>query len=193
MSSSVALASLSDLIKSISSEKLLEKLREFSCHLDNDVQTFIHDKAFGYEISGLSRTFIYTLSDTDASLGFSIAAYFTTAITSVDFSEISKSFRERVLGGTPGRNNQNHFGGLLIAQLARNDSYGSEVLSGETIVGDCEHIIHQGRRFLAGKVIYLDSKEALIGFYEHNGYKVLGDSPVDSGLYRMFKVLPKLI
>jgi hypothetical protein len=41
-------------------------------------------------------------------------------------------------------------------------------------------------------VIYLDCKEPLVSFYESNGYVLIKGEPFARGLYKMFKVLPKL-
>jgi hypothetical protein len=175
------------------STKLVEldtQFKEFCCARDEDVQTFIRNKAIKYERSGLSRTYFYTMSREVKATD--IVAYFSVAITSVDYTKVSRAKREKVLGSTPGRINRNHFGGLLIAQLARDDRFDENVISGAELVEACEEIIELGRNYLGGRVIYLDCKEAVVPLYEKNGYKLLLHTSFENGLYKMTKVLPKL-
>jgi hypothetical protein len=175
------------------STKLFEldtQFKEFCCVRDEDVQTFIRDKAIRYERSGLSRTYFYTTNR--ATQEVDVVAYFSVAITSVDYTRVSKARREKVLGGTPGRANRDHFGGLLIAQLARDDRYDESIISGIELIEACEEIIELGRDYLGGRVIYLDCKDVLLPLYERSGYRLLLHTPFENGLYKMTKTLPKL-
>jgi hypothetical protein len=168
--------------------KLLEvQLREFHCARDTDVESFIRNKAIDYEVLALSRTFVYMDEDS-----LDVIAYFTLALTSVSFANISNSKRERVLGRTPGRNTQDHFAGLLIGQFARNDAYNGEDITGAEMLDDCEGIIEEGRNYFGGKVLYLDCHDYMITYYERHGFQLLRQIPSETGLYKMLKVLPKL-
>jgi hypothetical protein len=187
------LQSLRELIISAYPRELLERqLREFSCKRDIDVETFMHSKAIDYEISGLSRTYLYQLDNALPGDTLDIVAYFSVALTSVNFSGLSENRRRKVLGQTPGRSSQDNFAGLLIAQLARSDRYDTSTISGERMIGDCEAVIEIGRNYLGGKVAYLDCREPLIAYYERYGYRLVSERASVSGLYKMFKVLPKL-
>jgi hypothetical protein len=121
-----------------------------------------------------------------------IAAYFSVAITSTDFEGISKNRKAKVLGGKPGRDTKDHFGGILVAQLARSDAFGSSDIGGKEMIEDAEKIIEQGRYFIGGKIVYLDCRAPLIDFYRENGYALVGDEPYPSGFCKMFKSLPKI-
>jgi hypothetical protein len=166
-------------------------LGEFSCALDSDVESFIRTKALEYEQAGYSRTYIYEQFKESENKA-EVVAYFTVAITSVSFVEVSKSRKSKVLGGFPGSGSLDHFAGLLVAQLARCDRFDRSLVTGQELIEDAEDIIEQGRQFLGGKIIYLDCKEPLIPFYKRNSYVLLNQEPSSRGLYKMFKVLPKL-
>jgi hypothetical protein len=184
---------LRELIISGYPRELLERqLQEFSCQRDSDVESFMYSKVIDYEISGLSRTYLYQLDSALPNGGPDIVAYFSLALTSVSFTGVSDKKRKKVLGQTPGRSTQDHFAGLLIAQLARCDRYDSSVISGVRIISDCEAIIETGRNCLGGKVAYLDCRRALTAYYERYGYRLVSNQTSESGLYKMFKVLPKL-
>jgi hypothetical protein len=121
-----------------------------------------------------------------------IVAYFSIAITSVDFTSINQKRREKVLGGTPGRTSRDHFGGLLIAQLARDDRFDSSAISGAELIAACEAVIEAGRNYLGGRVVYLDCRRDLVPLYERNDYRLLLDEPFEDDLYKMAKPLPRL-
>ncbi|GHU62136.1 hypothetical protein AGMMS49983_03040 [Clostridia bacterium] len=142
-----------------------------------------------YERSGLSRTYLYISPDND---GFRIATYFSIAITATSFEGISKSRKAKVLGGKPGRDTKDHFGGILIAQLGRNDAFESTDIGGREMIEDAEAVIEKGRYFIGGKIVYLDCREPLIKFYQENGYALVNNKIYPSGYYKMFKTLPKI-
>ncbi|MCL2807074.1 MAG: hypothetical protein FWD27_02760 [Coriobacteriia bacterium] len=177
-------------------EKLLDlekKLKEFSCTRDNDIERFIQSNAIAFERSGLARTYFYTLLDkTSGKERTGIAAYFSVAITAADFSGVGRSKREKILGRTPARERQDYFGGLLIAQLARNDCYDGSVITGAELMSDCLEVIEQGRDFVGGRALYLDCKKALVPYYEKFGFKELRLSEDDSGLSTLFMGLPRI-
>lgn len=194
MQNNLYLISLRSLIRA-GEERLLEieaQLKEFSCVRNTDVQSFIREKAIRYERSGLSRTYLYLKTNESDGNRYSVVAYFAIAITSVDFTGVSRSKRAKVLGGTPGRDEQEHFGGLLVAQLARDDSCDNAVIDGTELLEDCEMMIEQGRVYLGGRMLYVDCKEELVGFYERNGYKLLKTVPEESDLFTMFKGFSRL-
>jgi hypothetical protein len=97
-----------------------------------------------------------------------------------------------VLGGKPGRDTKDHFGGILVAQLARSDDFDSSDINGRELILSAEKIIEQGRYFIGGKIVYLDCRTPLIDFYRENGYALVSDGPYPSGFYKMFKSLPKI-
>jgi hypothetical protein len=194
MQNDLYLVSLRSLIQA-GDERLLEietQLKEFSCARNTDVQSFIREKAIRYERSGLSRAYLYLKTNKSIGNRYSVVAYFAIAITSVDFTGVSRSKRTKVLGGTPGRDDQEHFGGLLVAQLARDDSYDSAVIDGTELLEDCEAMVEQGRIYLGGRMLYVDCREELVRFYERNGYKVLKTVPEERDLFTMFKGFPRL-
>jgi hypothetical protein len=189
MRSDIVLTSLREQIQSSNLELLETLVGEFRCAGDKDVESFLQSKAIRYERSGLSRTYIY-IAGSDAEP--EVAAYFTIAVTSVDYQGISRNMRQKVLGGTPGRDNQDHFGGLLIAQLGRCDSFTKSDINGSEMMEDCEEIIEETRDIIGGRAIYLDCHEELIKFYSSFGYALLKQEPFANGLYKMVRIPPKL-
>jgi hypothetical protein len=167
------------------------RLGEFRCSRDPQLERFIHKQAVPYESKGFGRTYlIFDTSSGHESGSEPIAAFFTLAITATDYSEISKSKKAKVLGSKPGRETFKAFGGILIGQLARDDRYGSDFINGETLLRECEAYIERGRRYIGGRIVYLDCRQALVGTYQKNSYKLLSDIPSAEGYLKMYKVLP---
>jgi hypothetical protein len=188
MRSDLRLVPLQNQIKSSRPELLDRLILEFTCVKDSDVESFLKKNAANYERIGLSRTYLYITGDEYQR----IAAYFSVAISATSFQGISRSRKEKVLGFKPGRNTKDHFGGILIAQLARSDAFGQSDINGGKMIDDAENIIGQGRYFLGGKIVYIDCKAPLIEFYQENGYALVVPDPYPSGYYKMFKTLPPL-
>jgi retron-type reverse transcriptase len=116
--------------------------------------------------------------------------YFTLAITATDYSGISKSKKEKVLGSKPGRSTFKAFGGILVGQLARDDRYDATFINGAELLIECERYIERGRQFLGGCIVYLDCKQALVETYQKSHYKLLANEPTEEGYFKMYKVLP---
>jgi hypothetical protein len=190
MRNSFALVSLQKQCEDVKPELLDKLIGEFSCERESDVVSFLKNSAIQYEQIGLARTYLYIAREGDRS---NIVAYFSVAIAATSFQGISKSRKEKVLGFKPGRNTKDHFGGILIGQIARADGFGPSDINGREMIDDAEDIIGQGRYFLGGKIVYLDCKAPLVEFYEENGYTLVISDPYPSGYYKMFKTLPPLI
>jgi predicted GNAT family N-acyltransferase len=62
----------------------------------------------------------------------------------------------------------------LIAQLAKNDKYRSEI-KGEEIVNRAINIIERSQKLVGGRIIMVEceNKDFLLKFYEEHGFKNL--------------------
>jgi hypothetical protein len=175
----------------IDRELLDSRLKGFLCKRDTQLERFIHEQAVIYEQRGFGRTYLVF----DPSVGAdnsipSLAAFFTLAITATDYSGISKSKREKVLGSKPGRDTFEAFGGILIGQLARDDRYDASFINGSELLIECEKYIARGRQHLGGRIVYLDCRGPLVETYRQSNYKLLVNEPNDDGYFKMYKVLP---
>jgi hypothetical protein len=187
-----AVAPLGELIDDGFDVKLLgNRLREFRCVRDEQLESFVHDLALLYETKGYGRTYLVfdTANEAQGEIP-AIVAFFTLALTATDYSSISRSKKEKVLGSKPGRNTFKAFAGILIGQLARDDRYDSDFINGSELLADCEKYINYGRHYLGGRIVYLDCKDALVKTYQKSGYRQLTDVPSYEGYLKMYKVLP---
>jgi hypothetical protein len=170
-------------------ELLDQMIGEFSCTRDRDVEIFLKNTAVKYEREGYGRTYLYV---DQKHVSPKIAGFFTVAITATSFLDVSKSKKRKVLHSKPGRDSQDHFGGILIGQVARADGFCSADINGEEMLKDAEFIIEMGREHIGGKIVYLDCKEPLIPLYQSNGYDLLMQEPFQRGYFKMFKILPEI-
>jgi hypothetical protein len=170
--------------------KLLEhKMGEFCCTRDTDVERFLKRDAIRFEDEGYGRTYLYTIYENGIAR---IVAFFTVAITSTDFRDVSKSRKRNILHSKPGRDSQDFFGGILVGQLGRSDAFGAADINGQEMLKDAELIIGMGREHIGGKIIYIDCKAPLIPVYQESGYNLVKEEPFANGNYKMFKILPAI-
>jgi predicted GNAT family N-acyltransferase len=80
-----------------------------------------------------------------------------------------------------------------MANVPKLQSLRELIVSGNRIIADCESIIEAGRNYLGGKVTYLDCRQPLISYYQKYGFNLVSETASESGLYKMFKVLSKLV
>jgi hypothetical protein len=187
-----AVVPLGELIDDGFDVKLLEnRLRGFRCVRDEQLESFAHDLALFYEAKGYGRTYLVldTTNESQSEIP-AIVAFFTLALTATDYSGISRSKKEKVLGSKPGRNTFKAFAGILVGQLARDDRYDSDFINGSELLAECERYINYGRHYLGGRIVYLDCKDALVKTYQKSGYKQLTDVSSDEGYFKMYKILP---
>jgi hypothetical protein len=170
-------------------EILERKIEDFSCARDIDVERFLKKDAIRYENEGYGRTYVYVTGDEMQSR---IAAFFTVAITSTDFRDVSKNRKRKVLHSKPGRDSQDFFGGIIIGQLGRADDFNGSDINGHEMIEDAETIIEFGREHIGGKLVYIDCKAPLIPIYQGSGYNLVKEEPFASGYYKMFKILPSI-
>jgi hypothetical protein len=186
MRNDLELQPLLKLLQFIEHELLERMIKEFSCARDSDVEFFLKYNAISYEQKGISRTYLYL---TEA-IPRRIAAYFAVGITATSFQNISKSRKSKVLGFKPGRDTKDHFGGIIVGQLARADGFNPSDINGKEIIKGAEYIIERGREYLGGKIVYIDCREPLIKFYTENGYSLVVSSQYPNGYYKMYSKRP---
>jgi hypothetical protein len=187
-----AVVPLGELIDDGFDVELLEnRLKGFRCVRDEQLESFAHNLALFYEAKGYGRTYLVfdTNNETQNEIP-AIVAFFTLALTATDYSDISKSKKEKVLGSKPGRNAFKAFAGILVGQLARDDRYSSDFINGSELLEECERYINYGRHYLGGRIVYLDCRRELVKTYQKSDYKQLTDVSSGEGYFKMYKVLP---
>lgn len=143
-------------------------LAEFSCPLDQDIDDFIHTKAYDYERVGLARTYLVYTNDNEQRL----CGIFSLSTNSIKVNQkISRANRKQIFGTSYplGKNVSTH----LIGQLSKNykDENG-RLISGKELLHYALEVIKTIDTKSPSPVIRIDCKDDahLRKFYEENGF-----------------------
>ena len=158
-----SVVSLNKLLYELPEEDVSAILSSFSCERDKDVESFLRDKAVVQEKKHISRTYLIVSNGEETEL----MAYFAVAVSSVegDDLECSNSMRKKM----------NISGGLamsyLIGQLGKRDggAKGLGTFAIERAIG----VIIEANARVGCRVIRIDCRESLIGYYESNGFTLV--------------------
>lgn len=126
--------SLFDLInQGVGKMKINEILSNFSCPLDEDVNYFIHNKAYDFERVGLSRTYlVYVITKDEIP---KLVAFYSLGLSNVEISDkLTNSMKRKIFGTSypMGKNIKT----LLIGQLSKNYYQGNDrLITGDVLMG----------------------------------------------------------
>ena len=113
-------------------KRVFKQMRaSFFCKRNADVENFIHNECSKYEKDSNTRN--YFIFD---SLRLEIAAFFTISLHSIILGDLMSNLDETtmyILRGY-GKRDARSVGCYLIGQIARNDSYEHEAISGNEIL-----------------------------------------------------------
>ncbi|PTX16371.1 hypothetical protein SAMN04488598_10746 [Halanaerobium congolense] len=160
-------------------QRILDKaISFFYCERNQDIENFIKNGSRGYdstavmlEEKGITRTY-FLIDEDDFQETNEILAYFSITLKELEFTaDISRS-RVKKIDGISG--NRDSVIVYLIAQLAKNDLYQSEI-KGEEIIDRAINIIERSQKLVGGRIIMVEceNNDSLIEFYEKHGFKSL--------------------
>lgn len=173
----------------LENEELFEffskKIECFSCR-NEDVKTFLIEKAISYERRGKSRTYIIF----DKGTG-DILAYFTLSLKSIQFKkgDVSKSIIKDIDGFSK---DVDSVAVILIGQLGKNSNY-NNAINGKEILKSALNSVYDARDIVGGRVCLLETMDTennkkVIQFYMDNGFKVLQHDKTDKYLQMFIKL-----
>jgi len=164
-----------DLLVMKGKERTNEILSSFMCSKNEDIETYLRDKAIDFSNQFIAGTHLLFCGYDGHTV---LAGYYALAIKNLFIGEEnipSKSRRRRLerFGDYFSRLNGFIIPAPLIAQLGKNDLYsGLGLITGKDILYSAlQHIIAMQRNF-NGKMVFLECEEnpELISFYESNGF-----------------------
>ena len=168
--------SLYDLINQKVGEKAIKEiLSDFSCPLNEDVDYFIHYKAYDFERVGLARTYlVYALIDDKPIL----VAFYSLGQSNVVISEdLSKNMKKKIFGTTYPRGK--NIKTLLIGQLSKNFYNGyNQYIAGDILMGLVFEKIKEIHLLFPSVVIHIDCRNDihLKRFYEKMGFQLFKEN-----------------
>lgn len=174
---------LSDLVEELGEEKAKQILSEFSCPLNNDVESFLKNSAIPFSSQGLASTHLIFTSYKGKP---TFIGYFTLALKNFKIKRavLSKTQRKRY-GKFGTYSNDDHSYTVpapLIAQLSKNfyNNRNSLITGAELLKIACD-TVREYQITMSGKIVYLEceDKTELIEFYEQNGFFNFGKRQLD--------------
>lgn len=174
---------LNDVVDQIGEDRAKTILSSFSCPMNEDVQSFIKEKAIEFSKRGFSKTYLVYWQEVDEK---ELIGYYTIANKHFTLSkgDVGRKMFERVKqhGTYNSGTNQYIITAPLIAQLGKNFYTGNDTLIyGSELLKMAEDRIRKVQREMGGKFLYLECEDTpkLISFYETNGYASFGKRMLD--------------
>jgi hypothetical protein len=154
-------------------EFLKDALLQFKCERDEDLQSFLHNKAIPFDIKDKTRT--YLILDDDEFYkhkNIVIHGYFSLAMKVLTVPDDLSNNQRKKLDGKYS-NIENGISAFLIGQLGKSDLH-KDKLNGRQMILAAMNIIKEAQDRVGGRVVYLEclNKPGLIRFYESNGFSV---------------------
>ena len=163
---------LSMMIEEWAAEDVTEYLCSFICDRDKELELFLRNRAVEFERRDLARTFLLVHDER-------IIGYFSLASTVLEIKDewpVSNTLKKKmnaVEGPTTA---------FLIGQVCK--AKGVEEKIGPQIIDKAMGMFRKAREICGGRVVCVDCKRELLGFYEENGFRVISESS-ESGLFRL--------
>ncbi|MDD4440245.1 MAG: N-acetyltransferase [Tissierellia bacterium] len=175
---------LKDMIEELGEKETKIILSQFSCPLNMDVESFLHNSAIEFARQSISATHLVFSSYKNELV---IVGYFTLANKNIivsNNSSISKTQRKRInkFGIYDPDRKGYRISAPLLAQLGKNYSSGyNKLITGdELLLLACKKVSHV-QELIGGKIVYLEceDKPSLIDFYASNGFVSFGQRALD--------------
>ena len=171
---------LSAFLERYPKEDVKRFLGTFRCSKDADLEEFLHNKAIMFEDRGRSRTYLLLIYEGNNE----ILAYFTLALTeiTVPAENSLKNSTIKKMDLSDGKTV-----GYLIGQLAKDDSVKEHI--GHDLLDTAVEQLMVSYKQNGGRVMCIDCKEPMIGYYEDTGFKIIEPRPNEkNGLYRLIRL-----
>lgn len=173
------------MIEELGESEVKTILSSFVCDMNEDVQTFIREKAIMFSECGWAKTtLVYWVSDDEKEkywVGYyTIAPKYICVARDAVSANMAKKLNNH--GDFDPKTRQYIVSAPLIAQLGKNYADGNNyVIKGDELLQMALETVKKIQVQLGGKFIYLEceEKEKLINFYERNGFTNFGKRKID--------------
>ena len=165
------------------------------CKEDEDIESFLHNRAIEFEKISKART--YLIVDADKLMAenseFVICGYVSLALKILTISEHESNRIRKKLDGFNAKMHGipiQEFPVYLIGQLARDSRYTYSDLSGSELLQCAIDVIASAVSAVGGRYAMIEchNEPKLITFYENNGFKTLTKVPdQDMPMVQMIK------
>jgi hypothetical protein len=158
---------LAGIIRNGREKELSPALSAFSCQ-DEDVESFLKNKAAEHELRKKSRTFVIFEDENESK----VLAYFTLSLKILKLKDdVSKTLAREIDGFNK---NAKAVPVMLIGQFGK-DKTAAKRLRGDYLMALCKYQLSGAQDIVGGRVALVEYLpiEPVISFYERNGFKFL--------------------
>lgn len=164
------------LLRDYEESAVLQKMQEFDCPANEEINTFFHDKAIGSVKRHQTATFLVVDEQNQIHGFYSL----THKSLEVSASNLSKTYAKKIAMHSDFDESRNSFyiSAFLIAQFGKNQNIPRDsVISGDEMMNLVLTRLRDIRDEIAGNLVYLECEdnEKLISFYQRNGFVQFGD------------------
>ena len=175
---SLAIENILDIMVYEGEEELELILSEFISQKNDEIQTFLKDKAIEFAKKKLSITYLVTDSENGKLLGYFTLAHKVLEVPALGLSSTVRRKMSRY-STLDNRNESYMISAFLLAQFGKNFNEEKERrVSGAELMDCVDEVLKRIQHQIGGAVVYLDceDKEKLIEFYENTaGYKQISE------------------
>lgn len=160
-------------------------LASFSCAEDEDIESFLHNRAIDFENLSKARTYLicdeYELKNCRFQ-NVTIYGYLSIALKILTIPKESSNRIRKELDGFSAKIHGEPIQDIpcyLIGQLSRNSNVPKDALAGSELIHYACDIIAQAVEAAGGRYIMIEcrDKERLIQFYQNNDFKEIARIP----------------
>ena len=175
---SLAIENIIDVMDYEGEEELELILSEFICQKNDEIQTFLKDKAIEFAKKKLSITYLVNDSETGDLLGYFTLAHKVLEVPALGLSNTVRRKMSRY-STLDNRNESYMVSAFLLAQFGKNYSVDEERrVSGAELMDCVDEVLKRIQHQIGGAIVYLDceDEEKLITFYSDvAGYKQISE------------------
>lgn len=171
--SSIEKTDLKEFLKAIGEEETREVFKKFHCR-DEEINIFLNTKAIEYEKADKARTYLFVDNENGCVAGFfSIANQSFEVPEKLDEDKVMSIRQRKMLDGFMGKQGNKvitHFPVYLIGQLARDEKYTQDELSGAVLLDTALDMIAEAQKIVGGRTVLVECQKELIPFYIKHGF-----------------------
>lgn len=182
---------LKDFIDELGEEDVKPILFSFSSPFNQDIETFLREKAIEFSRQRLAATYLVFTKFKD---NLELVGYYTLSNKTIDIfkKNLSSKLRGRIKKFAEYNDALKKYtlSAILIAQLGKNytNEYDKLITGDELLKMACDRV-NEIQIMLSGKVVYLECENVprLQSFYTENGFSYFGERYLDPDESSQFK------
>ncbi len=174
--SSFNILNLGILLREYEESEVKQKMMEFDCPKNSEINDFFHYKAIGSVQRHQTATFLVVDNKNQINGFYSL----THKSLEVSATNLSKTYAKKIAMYSDYDESKNSYyiSAFLIAQFGKNSNISKDsIISGDEMMNIVTEHLRTVRDEIAGNLVYLECEEneSLLNFYSRNGFIKFGE------------------